>query len=71
MQHVAHRTSDEVAQLQRRVRELEALLREVQTQLECPARNTCRGRAYREGVIISNDVRDRIRAALAGKERHS
>jgi len=27
MQHVAHRTSDEVAQLQRRVRELEAVAR--------------------------------------------
>lgn len=43
-------------------------LQAVHEQLECPARNTNRGRAYREGVTISNDVREMVAAALTPKE---
>jgi small-conductance mechanosensitive channel len=46
----------------------EAVLRVVHEQFECPARNTNRGRAYREGVLVSNDVREMVSAAIATKE---
>jgi hypothetical protein len=45
--------------------DLLAALETINAQLECPMRNTNRGRAYREGVVISQDVRDQVRAAIA------
>lgn len=42
---------------------LQALI-DIHAQLECPARNTNRGRAYREGVTISSGVREAVRAAI-------
>lgn len=45
--------------------DLLAALEAIQKQLECPARNTCRGRAYAEGVVISTDVREQVKAAIS------
>lgn len=47
------------------------ILKTVHEQFECPARNTNRGRAYREGVTISNDLREEVRAAIASVEAAS
>jgi len=82
MQHVAHRTSDEVAQLQRRVQELERVLRKVEwwSQQRCPCNNDQPNPCPLCGASVENlepckaaentfprDLLAEIRA-LAGKE---
>lgn len=45
--------------------ELVSMLEAIQVQLECPARNTNAGFKYRENVVISHDLREQVRTALA------
>lgn len=52
--------SDMVSELTRQRDDLKALLFKIHQQLECPARNTTRGHAFREGVLISGDVRKEV-----------
>jgi hypothetical protein len=57
--------------LEARNEKLRAALNAVHEQFECPARNTNRGRAFREGVMISNDVREQVAAALTEDQPHA
>jgi len=63
MQHVAHRTSDEVAQLQRRVQELETALSAMVDRFSLYAGPDSVYAGYHDKQLLRL-----ARAALAGKE---
>lgn len=48
-----------------------AALKAIQSQLECPARNTNRGRNFKEGVVISSDVGEMVSTAIIKAESKS
>jgi hypothetical protein len=48
--------------------EMLAVLKAIQSQLECPARNTNRGYRYGDAVCISSDVRQQVKEAIRKAE---
>lgn len=47
-----------------------SVLKAIDVQLDCPARNTNRGYRYAEATVISSDLRQQVKEAIAKNSTH-